>query len=416
MSARLPRVGNLARTSILVMFWQGVRMSCLAAWIILGARVLGATNYGLFSGTIGTASALAGLVGLGGGMLMYQYSIADHTQFPRYWKQSLLLCAVSAVPLSLTFSLLAAGLMPWPALSLVALSEIIAFPIVTNAAFAFSANDRLGWAAALPALNAAMRLAAICIFGLLPVDHDLTVYLMLHLASSACSAVLALILVRRILRPGPANMQIGRSDLVHGTGHAAAWSSAVAVTTLDKSFVLHAGGSEIAGLYAACYRIAAVIAMPLDAMVMSAMPRLFRAQRVSPQYRHLIVAMILAATGYGMLGSLVLWCAAGLLPSLLGMEFSAAIPGLQWMGLFIIGYSLRQIACHILIGRGMKMYRFVIETLGLVIMALIAATWIPAHGLLGAVWMIILAETLMAAAAWLTVIFSSGPEVAHLPS
>lgn len=416
MSARLPRLGDLARTSILVMFWQGVRMSCLAAWIILGARVLGATNYGLFSGTVGTASALAGLVGLGGGMLMYQYSIADHTQFPRYWKQSLLLCAVSAAPLSLTFSLLAAGLMPWPALSLVAISEIIAFPIVTNAAFAFSANDRLGWAAGLPALNAAMRLAAICIFGLLPVDHDLTVYLMLHLTSSACSAALALVLVRRILRPGPANMQIGRSDLAHGTGHAAAWSSAVAVTTVDKSFVLHAGGSEIAGLYAACYRIAAVIAMPLDAMVMSAMPRLFRAQRVSPQYRHLIVAMILAATGYGMLGSLVLWCAADALPSLLGMEFAAAIPGLRWMGLFIIGYSLRQIACHILIGRGMKMYRFVIETLGLIIMALIAATWIPAHGLLGAVWMIILAETLMAAAAWLTVIFSSGPEVAHLPS
>lgn len=117
-----------------------------------------------------------------------------------------------------------------------------------------------------------------------------------------------------------------------------------------------------------------------------------------------------------MLGSLVLWCAAGVLPSLLGMEFAAAIPGLRWMGLFIIGYSLRQIACHILIGRGMKMYRFVIETLGLIIMALIAAAWIPAHGLLGAVWMIILAETLMAAAAWLTVIFSSGPEVAHLPS
>lgn len=416
MSARLPRLGNLARTSILVMFWQGVRMSCLAAWIILGARVLGANNYGLFSGTIGTASALAGLVGLGGGMLMYQYSTADHTQFPRYWKQSLLLCVLSAVPLSLTFLLLTAGLLSWPALCLIALSEIISFPIITNAAFAFSAHDRMGWAAALPALNAASRLAAICIFGLLPVDHDLTVYLTLHLASSACSAMLALILVRGILHPGPASMHIGSSDLLHGTGHAAAWSSAVAVTTLDKSFVLHAGGSEIAGLYAACYRIAAVIAMPLDAMVMSAMPRLFRAQRMTPQYRRLIISMILAATGYGTLGGVVLWCAASTLPSLLGMEFSAAIAGLQWMGLFVIGYSLRQIACNVLIGRGMKMHRFVIEALGLVIMAMIAAAWVPTHGLLGAVWMIIIAETLMAAAAWLTVIFSPGREVAHLPS
>ncbi|QII30189.1 polysaccharide biosynthesis protein [Stenotrophomonas maltophilia] len=416
MAARLPRLGNLARTSILVMFWQGVRMSCLAAWIILGARVLGATNYGLFSGTVGTASALAGLVGLGGGMLMYQYSTADHTQFPRYWKQSLWLCMLTGVPLSLAFSLLTAGLLSWPAIGLIALSEIIAFPILTNAAFAFSANDRLGWAAALPALNAAMRLAAICIFGFLPVNHDLTAYLMLHLASSACSAVLALALVRVILHPASASMQVGRSDLLHGTGHAAAWSSAVAVTTLDKSFVLHAGGSEIAGLYAACYRIAAVIAMPLDAMVMSAMPRLFRAQGNPPQHQRLIISMILAATGYGALGGLVLWSAAGVLPSVLGMEFSAAIPGLQWMGLFVIGYSLRQIACHVLIGRGMKMHRFVIEAFGLVMMAVIAAALIPAHGLLGAVWMIIAAEALMAATAWLIVIFSPGREGARVPS
>ncbi len=187
MLGRLPRLGNLARTSILVMFWQGIRIVCLAAWIIIGARVLGATNYGLFSGTVGTASALAGLVGLGGGMLMYQYSASDRAQFPRYWKQCLFLCVLSALPLSLLFSLLTAGLLPWHALGLIALSEIIAFPFVTNAAFAFSANDRLGWSAALPALNAILRLAAICVFSLLPLDHDLTVYLMLHLASSAAA-------------------------------------------------------------------------------------------------------------------------------------------------------------------------------------------------------------------------------------
>jgi hypothetical protein len=150
------------------MFWQGIRMLCLAAWIIVGARVLGADNYGLFSGTVGTASALAGLVGLGGGMLMYQYAAADRSRFARYWKQCLLLCVISAGPLSLVFYLLSAGLLSWPALCLIALSEIVAFPFVTNAAFALSANDRMGWSAALPALNALLRLAAICIFSALP--------------------------------------------------------------------------------------------------------------------------------------------------------------------------------------------------------------------------------------------------------
>lgn len=413
MPVRLPRLGGLARTSLLVMFWQGTRMLCLAAWIIVGARVLGADNYGLFSGTVGTASALAGLVGLGGGMLMYQYAAADRSRFARYWKQCLLLCVISAGPLSLVFYLLSAGLLSWPALCLIALSEIVAFPFVTNAAFALSANDRMGWSAALPALNALLRLAAIGIFSALPASAGLTAYLALHLAASASSALLSLLAVRCLLKPEHATARISRSDLVHGGGHAAAWSSSVGVTTLDKSFVLHAGGSAIAGQYSAAYRIAAVLAMPLDAMIMSAMPRLFRAQRDNAQYRRLVASMILAALGYGIVASVVLGYGAHMLPHLLGNDFTAAIPGLQWMGLFVVGYSLRQIGCHTLLGRGWKLRKFLVEALGLVLMAVLSAFWIPAYGLQGAVWMIITAEAVMAFIAWLVVPFSPAPAIAN---
>lgn len=412
MRFKLPSLGGLARTSILVMFWQGVRMACLAVWIFVGARVLGAENYGLFSGTVGTATALAGLAGLGGGMLMYQYTAADRSRFARYWKQSLLLCALTAIPLSVVFCLLSRGLLPWPALYLIAVSEIVVYPFVTNAAFALSANDRMGWSAALPALNALLRLAAICIFSALPASADLTAYLALHLAASACSALLALLAVRCLLKPGPAKARISRSDLMHGSGHAAGWSSSVGVTTLDKSFVLHAGGSAIAGQYSAAYRIAAVFAMPLDAMIMSAMPRLFRAQRDNTQHRRLVASMILAALGYGIAASAVLGYGAHMLPHLLGSDFTAAIPGLQWMGLFVVGYSVRQIGCHTLLGRGWKLRKFLVEALGLLLMAALSALWIPAYGLQGAVWMIITAEAVMACIAWLVVSFSPAPAIA----
>jgi len=397
------------------MFWQGIRMLCLAAWIIVGARVLGADNYGLFSGTVGTASALAGLVGLGGGMLMYQYAAADRSRFARYWKQCLLLCVISAGPLSLVFYLLSAGLLSWPALCLIALSEIVAFPFVTNAAFALSANDRMGWSAALPALNALLRLAAICIFSALPASADLTAYLALHLAASACSALLALLAVRCLLTPGPAKARISRSDLMHGSGHAVAWSSSVGVTTLDKSFVLHAGGSAVAGQYSVVYRIAAVIAMPLDSMVLSAMPRLFRAQRNNVQYRHLVISMLLAALSYGAIASIALSYGARLLPHLIGIEFTAAIPGLQWMGLFVTTYSLRLIGCNTLIGRGWKLRRFLVEAIGLTLMAVLSRLWIPVYGLQGAVWMIITAESVMAALAWLTLISGAPLEKVRMP-
>lgn len=162
--------GKLVRTSLQVMIWQGVRLVCLAGWIVMAARTLGAQDYGVFSGIAGTASALAGLAGLGSGMLMFQYSASDHAKFSRYWKQTWVLCGLTSLPLALLLfpSVLGSASISTIGIALIAASEILAFPFVTNAAFAFSAHERMGWAAALPAISALLRLIAISVFGLLP--------------------------------------------------------------------------------------------------------------------------------------------------------------------------------------------------------------------------------------------------------
>lgn len=358
--------GKLVRTSLQVMIWQGVRLVCLAGWIVMAARTLGAQDYGVFSGIAGTASALAGLAGLGSGMLMFQYSASDHAKFSRYWKQTWVLCGLTSLPLALLLfpSVLGSASISTIGIALIAASEILAFPFVTNAAFAFSAHERMGWAAALPAISALLRLIAISVFGLLPIDRDLDHYLLLHLLSSLSGAAFALFAVRRLLKPARIPLRIRPSDLRHGAGHAASWTSATAVTTLDKSFVLRAGGDTTAGLYTACYRIAAVAAMPLDAMVMSAMPRLFRAREEGARHGRLVLAMMSAAVGYSAVVALLLWWGAVLLPRLLGPDFAPAVAALRWMGLFILAYSLRQIACHALVGRGFKLRKSMIEAGG----------------------------------------------------
>lgn len=401
--------GSLARTSIQVMVWQGVRLLCLAGWIVIAARTLGAQDYGIFSGVTGTASALGGLVGLGSGMLMYQYSASDPSRFSRYWKQTWVLCIASSLPLALLLfpSVLGTGSISAWGIGLIALSEIVAFPFVTNAAFAFSSHERMGWAAALPAINAAFRLIAIVVFSQTLAGQDLNHYLILHLAASLCSSAFSMLAVRRLLKPRPAALQIQGSDLRHGASHAASWTSATAITTLDKAFVLRAGGDTTAGLYAACYRIAAVAAMPLDAMMMSAMPRFFRAHLEGTRHRRLIFTMLAAAAGYTSLVASLLWWGAAFLPDLLGPDFTAAVPALRWMGLFILAYSVRQIACNVLVGRGFRIRKTLIEGGGLIAMAILSAVLIPLHGLKGAVIMLICVESGMAIVAGLTLRLST---------
>ncbi|MCC7635774.1 lipopolysaccharide biosynthesis protein [Stenotrophomonas rhizophila] len=418
MKWRLP-IGSLARTSLQVMVWQGVRLVCLAAWIVVAARGLGAQHYGIFSGIAGTASALAGLVGLGSGMLMYQYSASDPSRFSPYWKQTLVLCALTSLPLAaLLFpSVLGSASISLSGITLIAASEILAYPYVTNAAFAFAAHERMGWAAALPAASALLRLIAIVAFSLLPIQRDLDHYLLLHLLASLGGAAFALVAVNRLLAPQPQRWQMQPGDLRHGAAHAASWTSTTAVTTLDKSLVLRAGGDTITGLYAACYRIAAVAAMPLDAMVMSSMPRLFRANQEQERHRRLVLAMAAAAAAYTGIIAALLWWGAAVLPRLLGPDFAPAVPALRWMGLFVLGYSLRQIGCNVLVGRGLKLRKTLIEAIGLLTMALLSAWLIPRHGLTGAVWMVICAEIGMASAAWVTLWLSVGKKAARaLPS
>lgn len=73
---------------------------------------------------------------------------------------------------------------------------------------------------------------------------------------------------------------------------------------------------------------------------------------------------------------------------------------MRWMGLFVLAYSLRQIGCHALIGRGMKVRKTAVEAGGLILMSILSVLLIPTHGVLGAAWMIIGAEAAMATTAW----------------
>lgn len=85
--------------------------------------------------------------------------------------------------------------MLWFVFGFVVFLEIIVFFIVINVVFVFLVNDCLGWVVVFFVLNVGMRFVVICIFGLLLVDYNLMIYLLLYLVFLVCSVVLVFMLV-----------------------------------------------------------------------------------------------------------------------------------------------------------------------------------------------------------------------------
>lgn len=397
--------GRLVRGSLAVMVGQAARLVMLAIWVVFAARVLGPEGYGIFAGVAGLATVMASFSGLGVGLLMYQRVAIHPGEFSIRWRQTRFITFTSGLVIAAIFAVvghLLFGAVAVRILFMIALSEIILFPLVSAAAFAFAAHERMDWAAALPAVSAALRLGAIASLATLSTTARLETYLWFHLFASALGSGISLACVRIILGPAAAKLSITRSELSEGLAFAVVWFTGNAMTSLDKSLVLRVGGSAMSGLYAVAYRIGSVLAMPIDALVMTAMPRLFRAGSGSAEHPKLVASLFFATGAYGAVAGAILWFGAAHIPALLGREFGSAVPALQWMSLFIPLYGTRQLGSQLLITQGKKFSRALIDVCTLVAMVSLAHYLIPRWGLAGAVAMILGSEGLLVVVIWVT--------------
>jgi O-antigen/teichoic acid export membrane protein len=399
--------GALARDTARVGFWQAMRIGGQAAWVLLLARLLGPQGYGTFVGVAGLATAIGGFTGLGLGLVMLQDVAREPALFGTRWREAITVSVASGLVLALLFAAAArwvVGLaVPLDVLLALALSEVLLFPIVSVAAFAFSSQQRVGLAAALPAMASLGRVLAALAFWLLVPQRTLAAYVWFHAGALLLCAALAWIWVHRALRPPARAFRLDRRDLGEGLGFSVVWMVGNALASLDKTLVLRLAGAEIAGLYAVTYRFAAVLALPVDALTMAAGPRLFRHGGGTHKQPGLIRRLLLGALLYTVVAGLVMSLVAGVLPWLLGPKFQPAVDAARWMALFVPCYGVRLLGSNVLMAGDCKKLRAGIESCGLGLLVLLAFCWLPAHGLRGAVAMICVTEAVLASAVWMAI-------------
>jgi O-antigen/teichoic acid export membrane protein len=387
--------------------WQSIRVAGQALWVVLIARQLGPDGYGAFSGLAGLALTLGGFTGLGLGLVLHQATSQQAARFGAYWHNALLLVIGSGIAFTVVFAILAPKwtdwhLSIWP-IAAIGFAEITCYPVCTLCAFAFAAHERFGWSAGIPVIVTALRLLAALFLWQGMSIHTLDSYAWLHLGASTIAAGTSVAVTVRLLRPAHVRARVSLSDIREGLGFSALWASGIALNSLDKSFVLIFGGAGIAGLYSAAYRLASVLAQPMDALSAAAMPRLFRRGAGDPSHPRLLTELVLATFGYAVLVGVVLWGSASLLPFLLGEAFELAVASTRWLALFLPCYGLRVLGASILMATGRKAQRVLVETSGLIVLFLLTGWWVPLGGLQGAVLAIIVTEATLAAAVWGTI-------------
>lgn len=398
------RPGRLAKDTAHVAFWQAVRIGGQALWVILIARLLGPRGYGAFVGAAGLATALGGFTGLGLGLVMLQDVARDPSLFGDRWQSASRISLASGMVLAILYvavaSLVVGHSVQWPVLIAIALSELSLFPIITLAAFAFSSRHRMGIAAALPALMALCRVLAVLAFWITAPERSLSAYAWFHAAFTLLCAVVAWFWVQLALRPPPAPLRLRSRDMREGAGFSVMWMVGNALNSLDKTLVLWLTSADTAGLYASAYRLATVLALPIDALTMAAGPRLFRHGDGTEQRPGLIPRLLASALLYAFVAAMALYLLAGVLPWLLGPAFAAAVPAARWMALFVPCYGLRLLGSNVLMASNAKRLRAAVEGCALGLLVILAWLWVPTHGLYGAVAMICCTEAALAVAVW----------------
>lgn len=368
--------------------WQLARAALQGVWAIGVARLLGPGEYGLFAGFAGLATTLGALTGLGFGLLMLQTTARDPRLFPAYWSKAMAAVLGSGLVLLLVYALVAQALAGHPArvdmLLAIAVPELICFPICIISSYAFQAHDRMGWAGAMYALVPVGNMVALALYGWLGIHGALPDYLRWHVWAAVASAVLAIVAVSTKLRPAARLPRLAPGD----TANAASYTSMRVVDTglaaIDKTIMLRVAGAELAGQYTAAYRLAALIALPVVSLAISATPRLFRATSTPGEHARLARRLLAWGLVIGAVSIPATWCVSYLLPWLFGAAFTSAAELARLLAPLPALLGLATLGCAILMAEDRRGLRTAIQAGAIGLLLLLMPWLVNASGGLGA--------------------------------
>src|SRR5690554_2398971 len=378
--------GPIARATIRTSFVLGLRLLVQAGTLLLVARMLGPTDYGAFA----AIAALAVLMGTFATFGTHLVLLAEVSRNPSQ-RESVLAYAVPTTLISgsaLFLLYLAAGQfwlantsVPLQVMACIGLAETLLLPLYLLPATEDLALEKTARSQLVVIFPLTLRMAVAGIVMLAAPAQPLVLFAWLYLAT----ALLALVTIK-VCKPHawlhPRQWRLpNRAQLKHSVGYATLGLTAAGPSELDKMLAVKLLPLGVSGLYAAASRVIGAATLPVTALLLSALPRLFRqASEHTAESQRLNRWIYLSVLVYGLALAGLLWLAAPAVQWLFGSQYHGMDTMLRWLCLAVPGLVLRLTVASILMTQNKPWLRAGFEVLGMAILVTSAFALYPQFG------------------------------------
>lgn len=408
-----PLKGPIALSTLSTSTVLGLRLVLQGATLIILARLLGPSGFGSYA-ALGALAVLMGTLSTAGTHLTLLRDISrDPGSRSEVLKTALGTTAAFGSLLVLLYVVVCRTWL-WEkdpsgfVTACLALSEMLLQPWLLVSALSLHAQGKVTRSQLILTLPLGMRLcAALLVLWLDPTD-PLTVFAFGHLLAVAAALILTQVAQSEKWPPVRSWRLVTRPEWRDSRGYALANMSATGLSEVDKILAAKLLSAGPAGIYAAASRIIGGAVLPIIAMILAAMPRLFRES--ASQGQRLQLWLFYSAAIYGLTAGVAVWLSSPYVEPIFGQAYSGVGDYLQWLAWMLPALALRTAAMNILTTLEQPWPRVGLETGGWTIMASLAYALTPSMGIFGLVAAVVCAEWIIATIAWAAVWRFNGPK------
>lgn len=391
--------GRLARNTVLATCWNGARIALQACTLVLLAHLFGADGYGKLAGVSALYVSLAQLTGLGSGIALVRHvarqgDLESRTRATQ-WVYLLTGSTIAALAWPASLWLLDKPLAP-VTMACLAIAEMIVAPCTLPLTYRYQAQERMFVSGALLTAAPVARLAGALACVLLD-SRSLQTYAESYLCLLSIVSIGSLALVRPEVRTTHSARRL-REVAKEGLPYVVSGAAITAGSEIDKTVLLRVAGSLDTGHYSAAYRIMQAATLPINSLVLAAIPRLFRDERESHHTGHKLTLLTIL---YGVIAALSVWLAAPLLPIVLGGNFQPSVDILRVMSLLVVTGCTRQMLVARLTASDRQVARNIIEATAIGLSIAIMLVLVPWWGISGAIAASAMADVSVCLAVWI---------------
>lgn len=378
-------IGRIAVSAIRTSAVLGLRLVVQAGSLLLVARLLEPQQFGAFAGVAALAVLLGTLATFGTHLVLIGEMAKDHArqvQVLAYAIPTTLVCGgiLLVAFLSICALTLQGNGIGWQVLLAIGIAEMLLQPLSLLAVAKLLALERTAQSQLLQTLPLLLRLVAACaVFALQPGD-TLAMYGYGYCIASVIALVVTVVCLPQVWLHPRQWRRPSVVELRESASFAVLNITAMGPAELDKTLAAKLLPPVASGLYAAGARVVGAVTLPVIALMLSAMPRLFRDGQKQTQRTARLLRWIFAATTlYSMVLAATLWWCAPLFVWVLGEKYKGVDEVVRWLCIAVPGMALRIAAGSALMTLGKPWMRAGFELGGIVVLVA-AAGMLTVHG------------------------------------